>query len=142
MKHTKECLAYQAQSDAEYEAYVAKWPNYCHKCNGYGSFDYPGTYDEPPGHEPCTCVEEGRCPRCGKHSIVWLVSLDEYEAHLRYQWDYPDGDVPFCPLCGWIDSYDEQTPGCPEPWECDCWMVDVDIPDDGRTLEDLPFGSW
>ena len=41
------------------------------------------------GAEPCECVEEGICPRCGKHS------LNE------------DGEGP-CTRCGW--NYDDMLP--------------------------------
>ena len=64
-----------AQEAAELDAYAAKWPGVCRKCNGYGYMESrydpsPAGVSLAPGYmveaEPCeACVCEGHCPRCG-----------------------------------------------------------------------------
>jgi hypothetical protein len=94
----------------------AKWPHHCTKCEGAGGFDYPGSWDDPPDYEPCDCVLDNMCPRCGKRSIVWLVT----STWMFYNF-IPDGDTPFCASCGWIDHWESATPPCPPEPECYCW---------------------
>ena len=118
MEHTQECIRDMNTRNAAIEVYEAKWPNYCKTCGGSGAVGY---YDDPIGEpwsspqwleEPCDCVEDGICPRCGKHAVVWLTSLETFNRGIEH--DYiPYPDTPFCALCGWLDN----APRRPEPYE-------------------------
>ena len=122
VQHTADCDERQARYEQDIAAYVAKWPDYCQKCGGAGGFNYPSSYHEPPDYELCECLEQDICPRCGKRTIVWLVT---------HSWeqlaDLPQGygDTPFCCSCGWIDGFENSTPPAPEPHECWCWEQDA-----------------
>jgi hypothetical protein len=64
--HDLECAQETADIRAKYAAYVARWPNHCRHCGGYGSFYLPGTWTQPPEYDSCPhCMENGVCPRCG-----------------------------------------------------------------------------
>lgn len=119
--HDAQCI----QDRAAYEAFVARWPGFCTACGGWGYTYVGGTYNHPPESDPCSCVEEGQCPRCGK------------EADLLTQ---PDGDFTVCPHCGWDERMVVyQTEGwrdmvCPE-WECTCGWFEEDY--DGDPFEGI-----
>lgn len=76
-RHTPAC-EYRRQA---YARWVKAWPNHCPSCHGVGEV----SYDDDPGAsdcslsagsmtftDPCECVEEGRCPRCGKRAISFF----------------------------------------------------------------------
>jgi len=130
VKHLRECTLKTIESTLKAAEYDQQWPGYCRKCNGVGHHNYPSTRDEPGGCEPCSCVEDNTCPRCGGHTVVWLVGYHEWQYIESHVWcKIPmDGETPFCPSCGWLDSVEYSTPGRPEVWECDCWLLNV--PDD------------
>lgn len=96
-EHTPECLEQQKRHDE----WVAMWPNFCRACGGggaivtYGHRYYPDGSGEPDWVDPCSCVEEGQCPRCG------FKGLDE------------DGGE--CSICGWTYNCND----C-EPADCIC----------------------
>lgn len=83
-EHDGECLSRQAAR----LVWQTKYPNYCRSCEGVGGFDIPmhvyrdGSAD-PPDFDICSCVEEGRCPRCGADDL-----------------DTEDGPTA-CAACGW-----------------------------------------
>jgi len=99
VSHTAECEKTRAMEAAAREAYEKEWPNYCQRCGGWGSIA-SGWDGDPESSDvgPCSCVEEGRCPRCGERS------LNE------------DGD--YCFGCQWIDG---KSDGLPEVGACLCW---------------------
>lgn len=113
------------QSSAAFEKvvsdYIEAWPDYCKECSGWGG--HTESYDPSPAgvglssggfpeYEPCeTCVEAGKCPRCGEMSIN-LIEDDR-------------GDYFRCSECDWSDK--NGTKGLledfPEPPECNCRVM-------------------
>lgn len=92
-EHTTECDQAQAKTDIERAAYTARWPHYCHTCNGQG-VKHDRVNKAPHGEgpwwddefDPCSkCSDEEICPRCGQHNPDWLT---------------PENPGP-CPHCGW-----------------------------------------
>lgn len=69
MVHTKECVAAQCVR----QKWLDRWPEHCIACRGAGGFTFHETHGLPgPGEqlwEPCVCIEDGRCPRCGKYLL-------------------------------------------------------------------------
>ncbi|MDD1711227.1 MAG: hypothetical protein LUQ37_10015 [Methanoregulaceae archaeon] len=121
--HTPQCLKQQEA----FSKFVAEHPGYCHKCGGSGMISYPSTRYDPGGEDPCSCLESGHCPMCGKD-----IETD------------PESYVSTCPVCHWTDaSYfetglvDWQT--CPDV-DCYCWETEwkgeIDQPEDAH-LESL-----
>jgi len=116
IQHTPECKADQAKYEEAVALYVARWPNYCRKCDGRGGTYYqydpsPAGISLSPGYmtdfDPCPdCMEHGKCPRCG--NIVWTD--DDF-----------DGDPVTCHVCGWNE---ESPDAAPEPPECECWDIE------------------
>lgn len=118
MEHTEQCRRFFATYDQEVREFKSRFPAYCRTCKGWGaSF---GTYDPSPSGvslsagsmpdvEPCPdCVDNGRCPRCGKQ----LLSADQLDTGVG-----PES----CPDCGWHWSGRDGTGGISEPPECTCW---------------------
>lgn len=113
VQHTPACQAAQAAYQAATTAYETAYPNWCRACDGAGETCYD--YDPSPagvslgaGHltdcDPCaSCVEQGRCPRCGRGS-------------------FPDpdasGNPQICGNCGFVEL---STDGHPTQPDCDCW---------------------
>lgn len=97
MVHTELCAAVRAAQ----KEWLDQWPEHCVACCGAGGYVYyenhglPGLGEQ--FWEPCACVEEGRCPRCGVYALD-----DEYR----------------CTECGWT----LKVGGCPAA-ECFCWEV-------------------
>lgn len=122
MPCTEACKEKTAARQAEIEAWRACWPNACPNCRGAGGKSYPGSFDhragvgEPPSFEPCDCVLDGRCPRCGADP-----AFDEYEHK-------PCGE------CGWFEGDDQE----PEPYECGCWYGEMMAEEDARSLDEQP----
>lgn len=77
--------------------YNKDWPNYCTKCGGWGCWESPATRDEPGDAGPCSCVEDGICPRCGEESINEVKHEQEGE------------ETEVCISCGW-ETGDEGLP--------------------------------
>lgn len=106
MEHEKGCIAARER----YEAWIKQWPNHCKKCYGTGSYYDHGTYWDPPDSGPCGCIEEGKCPRCGKQVEVRNTCVDIFtDEHY------------FCE-CGWSDiavENGEEGMACPL-YECFC----------------------
>lgn len=107
-EHTAQCNLNHSKWMRLKADYVEKWPDYCTKCDGWGSISYD--YDPSAagvslgsGHmtevDPCAyCFEKEKCPRCAK-------PLPELF------------DPAICPYCGWMDG---KTVGIPEAPECHC----------------------
>lgn len=81
------------------KAWQRKWPNACQKCHGWGVHTWSEN-QSPLGSgrnwpmemaEPCSCVEEGTCARCGLGNAL----------------DLDTGEGP-CPTCNW--NYDDGEP--------------------------------
>ena len=113
--HTEFCLDFQSKMRYERVTYQLTWPKYCRKCNGLGEIVYN---DDPsaagvslsPGSmefsDPCQCLEDGNCPRCGRYNVSWLNAED---------------DMLKCPVCGWVY---QSSPGCPPGWDGECNCID------------------
>lgn len=127
IEHTPECRDAIDQRNLEIATYVTDWPDYCRRCQGWGgshsTYDPspagvalgPGTMDD---FDTCPdCIDKGLCPRCGESLSTGasMVAILDAPPLLR------------CPACKWTD---EETPGCPEPAECLCW-----VQDDGPPLD-------
>lgn len=121
MKHTVECDAASARSDAAIAEYVRLWPDYCKPCRGTGGHGHsydpsPAGISLSPGRmydwEKCSeCVCKCICPRCGTGSLV-----DYGTDH-----DEDSTDDIRCSDCGWP----WKTKGAPEPYDgCACWELD------------------
>lgn len=92
---------YCAQVKQAQDEYVARWPQHCRKCHGWGAFSWYENHGVPgPGEqlsEPCdgcTASEEHgpqRCPRCYTRTLA------------------EDGSGN-CAACGWTP----QEGGCPQ----------------------------
>jgi hypothetical protein len=116
IEHSPECKTREKKTREVYAAYVAKWPHYCRRCNGYGGFTVIEN-GAPHGagfwpmevYDACSCVQYGRCPRCGVE--VW------------HEDDY-DGDFLFCPECGWDEEHPDHAPD--EHAECYCDSIRLD----------------
>jgi hypothetical protein len=102
--HTTECLkAHEARQE-----YLDRWPDYCRGCGGSGEVHWQenqallgsGLRWMEDFSEPCSCLYDGRCPRCGEGNM----HATPKEA---------------CPDCGWTAG----TPGCPEA-ECFCFVTE------------------
>lgn len=114
IQHTDACIASDAKYKMDYDAWNEKWPNACDNCRGYGSFNSPGSYWEPPDCEPCPdCTDKGICARCGAPG---LTSED--------RGNDSTGEGP-CIKCGW--NYDDgQPPLREDPCECEEEWLDTD----------------
>lgn len=100
-EHSKECEAFQREQAATIEKYKADWPEHCKNCDGWGFFYYPSTRWQPEEYAPChKCIEEGKCPRCGKDA-----------------WQELPDDSATCPHCGFTEIESE---GLPEESHCMC----------------------
>ena len=112
MNHTEKCIADQLAHEREYNEWITLWPNYCSVCGGEGVTYYDDcvTVDPYPMYFPCSepcgaCLDMGKCPRCGEHSIEWY------------------DENPFCRSCGWMDFGPDgyRSAAGPPPYECYCW---------------------
>lgn len=92
--------------DIFFSPWEKRWPNHCPKCKGWGEISY--TQNQAPlgsGHywpetltEPCSCVEEGICPRCAATPLQ----------------ESGNSGGTVCPKCGWdstnpdglVETYD------------------------------------
>lgn len=117
MEHSETCQIRFAKHEEAIHAYTTQYPNYCRKCNGWGVVSW--TENQAPlgsgqnwpmeMSDPCTCVEEGKCPRCGEKAI-----------NLTEEGDFPPDGIPACSACGWRDG-EPSTAGISPDYECDCW---------------------
>lgn len=80
IRHTKNCLERQKA----YQNFIAKYPNYCKTCGGTGYWYTYATYWEDADGGPCSCVEEGICPRCGEKTL--LVDKEGLSDCLKCNW--------------------------------------------------------
>ena len=106
MKHSEQCLKEQSEAKRLHDAWVAKWPNYCHKCGGAGEVTWQEN-QSPIGSgmvwletlsEPCeNCVLNDKCPRCGD-KISWddVLDLPQNCKHCGFDFDNPEP----CPPAG------------------------------------------
>lgn len=102
--HNEKCIEDRKKYDIVMAEFEGQYPNYCRSCRGWGMHSCPDTRYEPGGIDPCSCIEQGDCPRCGEH--VW--NEDDF-----------DGSPVKCPSCGW----DEDNPeAAPEPPDCLCYL--------------------
>jgi len=111
MKHKPECLERTAKEKQELDSWLALYPNHCTSCGGAGAWSSPGSFWEPPDGGPCGCVEDGKCPRCGKETLM--------ENHF-------ENEIP-CPNCGWNwgKNKDDIIPSQQE-WPCECEQEEID----------------
>jgi len=112
MACTDLCQQKTAERQREQEKWWSKWPEACPECRGAGgksyssSFDYKAGVGDPGGWEPCSCLAEGKCPRCGLSP-----AFPEFE----------DDEHTPCAGCGWSLGDNDQEP---EPYECHCWYAE------------------
>ena len=84
---------YYADLETHNNAWVARWPNYCTKCGGWGYFFYPGKYSGPPENcypddqEPCYHLPEGTCHRCGAPDGYSDAELEGPCKHCGHHYD-------------------------------------------------------
>lgn len=64
-----------------------RWPNACGSCNGAGYHHYAGSYWEPPQDDPCSCIEDGKCPRCGDEIMFVADAYCDKATCLNCYWD-------------------------------------------------------
>lgn len=114
MKHTEECLKFQAKLKQEHDAFLQQWPNVCRVCGGAGGIVQHDSVPYGMGSvtytstEPCFCIELGYCPRCAE--LVWDVETESA--------------FSLCPKCGWTPMAKTLPPaGLEEP--CHCGMEDM-----------------
>ncbi len=101
IEHERDMHRYE-QALAEYET---RWPGYCKHCGGEGTTSYQENL-APHGSgrrwmyefiEPCTCTEEGRCPRCGqdwpREEIVETIEEQLPCPYCNWKWGEKEGDV-------------------------------------------------
>ncbi len=137
MTHTPECLDYQAKLKAARAEWIAKYPDYCRRCEGAGELHDPGNRDEPPSVDDCECLASLRCPRCGSH--IEPGDFDGYTIFAR------------CPSCDWGEGGAATDPdhqclpafdgcACGEAEEARRTMVQLDafyaLPDPDAELDD------
>jgi len=120
--HTPSCQKRIDKITESREKFIAQYPNYCTKCGGSGLIGY--SYDPSPAGvslgsgsmydcEPCSCVEEGRCPRCiGDLVFIQGVLPNEY-------------DYSICPSCHWPDRDPNLCEGIAEYDDCECHEIGV-----------------
>lgn len=77
--------------------YDAAYPDHCTRCLGSGVvLTYDGHWDGGGSctiEETCTCLDEGRCPRCGREYDLYA---EERCRHCAWDNGKNDGDVrPF-----------------------------------------------
>ena len=76
-----------------------RWPHYCRSCEGWGVLQWEERHDRgypgEPMSEPCSCIDGGKCPRCGAESIS-------------------GDDKFFCAECGWNSEHPDVMPQLPE----------------------------
>jgi hypothetical protein len=104
--HTKECEEKTKEILDKQKQYVETWPNYCRECDAHGSFSYPATREDPESFDFCSCIYEGRCPRCGNE-------IPE---------DF-DEDIP-CPNCDWNWGKNASDT---KPFLDECGCNDIDV---------------
>jgi len=100
----------QAQMEHQ-RIWLERWPNYCHQCNGWGIVEWTenqaplGSGQRWPEHfsEPCSCLESGKCPRCGEPDIEFTEFSDDTWAD--------------CRACGWTSRNPDALPVVLEPPE-------------------------
>lgn len=140
--HSEECR----QTSYEAEAWALQYPKHCKKCLGAGFHYNPGVRyyadgsGEPPSYEPCSCVEEGLCPRC--QSEIWAVERTDRNDYFR------------CPTCGWDEWLIFNPASALEPklvvsrflspvvnqeYPCEC-VIEARLQDDG--LLDTPEARY
>lgn len=124
--HTPSC---QARIDAR-----SKWlednPNHCKTCEGRGYHYYPQTRHEPESFDPCSCIEDGLCPRCSEG-----VDFDEATG------------VSTCPECHWTDEAFATGGIMPDDFyapdvDCDCWMRKEDDWLESAYEDRTDIGDW
>lgn len=78
------------------DEYMKQYPNYCRKCDGWGFQTWIEHHDGPmypgePMQEPCECLENGSCPRCG--SGIDTENTETYHCHNCHWEEGVDGIV-------------------------------------------------
>lgn len=86
---------------ADERAYLKEYPGLCHACGGTGTVVFYAMVGDPahgsmPIPDICSCVDGGRCPRCGEDNVAGVEgrTVDYFR----------------CRSCNWTDS-----PGCANP---------------------------
>jgi hypothetical protein len=101
--HSATCVLLSANYERLRAAFGLYWPDYCQTCNGLGGSFYH--YDPSPGgvslgsgfmveFDECPdCIEQGKCPRCGK---------------IDYWHSWMEDDPMICPNCEWNSEHAER----------------------------------
>lgn len=125
--HKESCLAAQARIKAAQDAFLAKWPNFCKSCWGAGGHTSPGDFYQPPDWQPCFCLDNGRCPLCGKqHNEDW--EADECECG----WTYDGHGMNEKDIVYPIESMD---------W-CDCFEPTQEELDEMKRVREQADAEW
>jgi len=111
---TEQCQQHVAAINAAREAYASQWPSHCQDCGGNGGT--ASSYDPSPhgvglasgviwDFDPCeTCVEQYKCPRCGKRLSEIASGGLSCLTMSGCKWNSDSPDTPLPPECI-----------CPEP---------------------------
>lgn len=110
--HSPECIATDKKMEEEQKEWIAKWPNYCRNCKGWGGF--MSHYDPSPSgvslssgymedFDTCiVCADNFLCSRCMTKNPAW-----------------EEGNETPCINCGWDPYYPDALP--PDPsGPCSC----------------------
>ena len=121
--HTHACNLETTYAKLRIEAWKAVYSNHCKVCLGAGGKSYPATRDDPGEFDPCTCIMNALCPRCGGYNILWNEEEDAYN---------PDAH---CDHCGWVPTgYKHAHDICPEYTECNCLDIQSELLDEAASL--------
>ena len=100
------------QAKAERVAWWEQHPYACTGCEGAGEFREPDSYDTPGFAGPCECVEDGRCPLCGKIGTLINIETNPSCSDKNCGWTgkrqgdvAPDGSF-CCGLCDYLSGSD------------------------------------
>lgn len=114
--HTSECQAAIEAVEKERAEWIARWPNYCRRCEGWGMLgpEFALGRHWPEGvSESCkSCLNDDKCPRCAAQP------LKELETDERCKIDGSPLVTFECTACGWTYLKPD---GCPPEPECFCW---------------------
>ena len=110
--HGALCRKYAGIARARKTRFQSRYPDYCTACGADG-FTYSKDYWGELKQYPCTsCLEQGKCPRCGKQEIV------------QEPWKEFAGSYPVCAACNWTSLHeDDDANTLPFPPECYCEVL-------------------
>ena len=97
-EHSIACRRERQESEKRRQDWIKKWPNYCKKCDAVGVHEesqnhpYGSTTATETWTEPCECLNNGECPRCGQ-----AVMTDDVKPCSNCEWNWGDGPEDYCP---------------------------------------------